>query len=208
MAIFAVATVLVSRSAHPDLEVDNTEDNESPLKNSDVATPEQKIQIMQTPDEPLSLQGINRETYNSPYGFKITYPSTWRAEEYPARPEEGVLSAWSVSPIAKTEFGASLNPLIVMVVYDVSADITEGVYTGTGTARTLSDPDDTQGQTTVELNGRRGIYATGFGGVSTYEFLESGRRYHILVNDTLLRKESFSEAELNWVLSTLYITPK
>lgn len=206
MAVFAVTTIMISKPAHPDTQIVEIKGMEPPLDRTNVTTPEQKTQTLETPEEPASLQGISRETYNSPYGFTITYPNTWHAEEYPARPEEGVLGAWSVSPSTVPKLDASVTPLVVIQIYNVPSDITEGVYSGTGTDRTLSEPDYMQGQMVVELNGMRGIYTTGFGGVSTYDFKEGDRRFNILINDTLLRKESLSEAELRWVISTLQIT--
>jgi hypothetical protein len=208
----AVITVLVAVFASHVTDYDGgfatAEDKELDFGNNTAPLSEaQAIQMMDTQGVPATLQDSEIEMYINPYGFTVSHPRTWLAKEYPARPEEGVIAVWSVSPRIDAELTQHLNPLVVIVVYDIAMDITEGLYVNTDSGRILAVPDPAIDQTVGELNGLRGLYTTGFEGVSRYDFVENGRRYSIQVNDTLIRKADLSEAELHFVLSTFRIRP-
>lgn len=204
LGVLCVVPLITSRSVEPTTPTSSVlTPITSPLTNKDdVSLPQEPRQAFANAEKPDSLSGVELTTHRSQYGYEVTHPSTWKVEEYGARLEVGVLNTWTLSPIEPPEH---LNPLMVIVVYDVATDIYEGMYTGTGSGRILLNPDATPGQTRVEWNGVRGTYKEGFGGVSAYDFLKDGRRYSIMLNDTLLFKAGLSEAELEWVLSTFKI---
>lgn len=155
-------------------------------------------------EKPESLTGVEVTTYRSQYGYDITYPLTWKAQSHDASLEDGVLDTWTLTPVEPPEY---LNPLVVIVVYDVATDIYEGMYAGTGTNRTLLEPYPSQGRFWIDVKDIGRVYTTDSNeGVSVCNFLKEGRRYHITLNDTFLAKAGLSETELQWVLSTFKLT--
>ncbi len=158
-------------------------------------------------EKPASFNGVEMVTYQSEYGFEITYPKEWQKNEFsrvPESPNEREDFSYSFTPdfyVPESErhlYGdfdteqKRLNPAFWISVGDYYYKDTFSLH-----------PEE--GEEWYLINGHKSIYFT-FGGVHSYSFFENEKYYQIRINSRAISLSRSTDEEALWILSTFKIT--
>jgi len=154
-------------------------------------------------EKPASFEGVEMVTYESPYGYEITYPNTWNLKDKTNVFYKKVLSAVDIEPMEVAPYRDIDYLMLISVEEGFLDDLEEQINSGEQAVRNIRNMSELE---PVILNGSMGLRKILRSPSAYYFFEKNGRLYGInFFYDPSLK---ISEQEALWVLSTFKITER